>query len=598
MSEAPKIVGLHHITIVCVDAQRTVDFYTGVLGMRLVKQTVNFDDPGSYHLYFGDDTGAPGTVVTFFEWPGAARGRTGIGGTHHVAFRVGDRPALLRWKRRLHDLGLSVLGPYDRRYFTSIYCTDPDGTILEIATEGPGWTVDEALEALGETVITPPANLLKGGRDEVAIAAETWPEPVPEIDAGMTLARGMHHITAISSDLERTDAYLRGVLGLRRLKRTVNYDNTSEGHWYWGAESGQPGTLLTYFGADRERSRRAQMGGGLTHHYAFAVADAESQEWFRDRLVQQHLPASPVLDRVYFQSVYSRDPDGHIVELATAGPGFLVDEDRAALGQALRLPPWLERDRASIAAGLKPLRLPAPRQERVTRSAPAVAAASAAPAGPTLVFGASDPHAGVEVERTGSPLLSAEAALVLLHGRGAGAEDILTLWDEVVRPGIAALAPEAAGRTWYPQSFLAPLERNEPYLSSALRMLGKLLHDVAAAGIPAERTVLVGFSQGACLALEFAARNARRFGGVVAFSGGLIGPPGTPRDYRGSLVGTPVFLGCSDRDPHIPKERVEESADVLSRLGGEVEMRIYPGLGHTINEDELGWLRGLLGVFG
>ena len=154
---AMAIEGLHHITIGALDAQRTIDFYTAVLGLRFVKKTVNFDDPGTYHLYFGDERGTPGTAITFFEWPGVPNGRPGIGGTHHVALQVGSADALLKWKRRLVDLGLRVTGPFDRVYFTSIYFRDPDGLILEIATLGPGWTVDEPVDQLGTTVIAPPA---------------------------------------------------------------------------------------------------------------------------------------------------------------------------------------------------------------------------------------------------------------------------------------------------------------------------------------------------------------------------------------------------------------------------------------------------------
>src|SRR5262249_370192 len=138
------IQGLHHITLVCADAQRTIDFYTQVLGLRLVQQNLTFDDPGSYHLYFGDATGRPGSAVTFFEWQGAARGAPGIGGTHHFALAVANRDGLLKWKRWLTDHGIAIEGPLDRHYFESIYFNDPDGTILEIATLGPGWTIDEA----------------------------------------------------------------------------------------------------------------------------------------------------------------------------------------------------------------------------------------------------------------------------------------------------------------------------------------------------------------------------------------------------------------------------------------------------------------------
>ena len=207
---------------------------------------------------------------------------------------------------------------------------------------------------------------------------------------------------------------------------------------------------------------------------------------------------------------------------------------------------------------------------------------------------AADPHAGQPLLTAGAPLERAPAAVVMIHGRGASADDILALAEELDRPDLAYLAPQAAGNTWYPFRFLEPIARNEPYLSSALGVVGAVVARAGTAGIPPERVVLLGFSQGACLALEYAARHARRYGGVVGLSGGLIGPDGTPRDYPGSLAGTPVFLGCSDVDPHIPVERVHESAAVLRRLGGAVDARIYPGLGHTVNRDELAAVRELL----
>jgi len=209
-----------------------------------------------------------------------------------------------------------------------------------------------------------------------------------------------------------------------------------------------------------------------------------------------------------------------------------------------------------------------------------------------------DPHRGQPVATAaGRPLAGAPAAVVMVHGRGATAESILTLADEFGRPDLAYIAPQAHGYAWYPYSFLAPKEQNEPGLSSGLATLGDLVERIAAAGVPPERTVLLGFSQGACLSLEFAARNARnggRLGGIVGLSGGLIGPPGTTLDYAGSLAGTPVFLGCSDRDPHIPRQRVDETAEVLRSLGAEVTERIYPGMGHTVNEDEIEFVQGLL----
>jgi phospholipase/carboxylesterase len=198
----------------------------------------------------------------------------------------------------------------------------------------------------------------------------------------------------------------------------------------------------------------------------------------------------------------------------------------------------------------------------------------------------------------GVPLDQARAALLMVHGRGASAADILTLASELEAglpdSQLAFVAPQAPGNTWYPYPFMSPIQQNEPHLSDALQTLADALASLEKAGLPPEKVVLLGFSQGACLATEFAARNARRYAGIAGLSGGLIGPDGTPRDYQGSLQGTPVFLGCSDVDPHIPKERVLETARVLQALGGSVTTRLYAGMGHTVNEDELEFLRQMV----
>jgi predicted esterase len=199
----------------------------------------------------------------------------------------------------------------------------------------------------------------------------------------------------------------------------------------------------------------------------------------------------------------------------------------------------------------------------------------------------SGPHLGMPVRSAGVPLEQARAAVILLHGRGASAHSILSLADHFRQPHAAYLAPEAAGNSWYPYSFLAPIQNNEPYLSSALAAVEELLATLIRSGTPPARTLILGFSQGACLACEFVARHAQRYGGLAGLSGGLIGPPETPREYPGSLDGTPVFLGCSDIDPHIPLDRVHETAQTLRQLRGEVTENIYPGMGHTINDDEI-----------
>ncbi|GAC1350878.1 MAG: dienelactone hydrolase family protein [Ktedonobacteraceae bacterium] len=197
------------------------------------------------------------------------------------------------------------------------------------------------------------------------------------------------------------------------------------------------------------------------------------------------------------------------------------------------------------------------------------------------------PHQGQPMLTAGESLEKAKAAMVMVHGRGASAEDIIALASEFKQPGFAYIAPQAAQHSWYPNSFLAPIPSNEPGLSSGLAVIASIFSRLAGAGITPERTILLGFSQGACLSMEYAARNARRYGGLAGLSGGLIGPDGTPRNYAGSLQGTPVFLGCSDVDPHIPRQRVELTAEVLEQLGGNVTTRLYPNMGHTVTRDEI-----------
>lgn len=211
-----------------------------------------------------------------------------------------------------------------------------------------------------------------------------------------------------------------------------------------------------------------------------------------------------------------------------------------------------------------------------------------------LTIRTTGPHHGQPILLDGPPPGEAPVAGVLLHGRGASAEGILDLGRAIARDGVTWLAPQAAGHTWYPQRFLAPLESNEPWLSSALAAVGDVVAQVEAAGVPARRIVLVGFSQGACLALEWLARTAHGVGAVAGLSGGLIGPPGTVWPDTGRVDATRVFLGCSDVDAHIPKERVLETADVLSARGATVDAVLYPGMDHTVSPDEIRRVQALI----
>lgn len=352
----PITQGFHHVTMVSGDVRRTLAFYRDVLGLGLVKQTVNFDDPGAYHLYFGDEGGRPGTLLTFFDWGQAPAGRPGIGGVHHVALGVESDEALLRWKRRLVDAGAHVSGPYDRGYFTSLYFRDPDGQILEIATAGPGYAIDEPADALGREMLFPPRRIVAGHRDEAAIAALTWPEPVPQITPDMRL-HGIHHISGITDDLGRAGEFYEAALGLRMVKKTTNRDSPDMLHYFWAAHDGQtiaPHSSWTLFGYP-PNGLPARGGVGQTHHVAFRAKDDDQLAAWLDHLRAMDVHTSEVMERTYFRSIYFRAPDGQLLEIATDGPGFAVDEPADRLGSALMLPAWLEPRREEIGAALVPL---------------------------------------------------------------------------------------------------------------------------------------------------------------------------------------------------------------------------------------------------
>ena len=349
-------VGFHHVTMVARDARQTLAFYRDVLGLNLVKRTVNFDMPTTYHLYFGDEQGSPGTILTFFEWPDASRGAWGLGGIHHIALSVPDATAQLKWKRRLNDRGISVNGPLERGYFKSIYFQDPDGLVLEIATKGPGYGHDEPMEALGRELKQPPEAQLPGGRDETAIAASTYPEPVPQVTPDMAIT-GIHHVTGFTDDLVASGEFYERTLGLRLVKQSYNQDDPSTLHWFWASYDGQavqPGSSLTMFGWPAH-ARRSREGTGLTHHIAYRAKDEEQLAAWREHLLSQGIDVSEIRDRNYFKSIYFRSPDGLLFEIASDPPGFAVDEPVESLGSELKLPSWYEARRAEIVAGLKPL---------------------------------------------------------------------------------------------------------------------------------------------------------------------------------------------------------------------------------------------------
>lgn len=333
---AAGLLGLHHVALVSRDAARSADFYTRVLGLRAMgrgtapratpeRAAELVGEPG--HM-FGDDSGRAGSLVTVIEHRDAAQGYPGIGATHHFALLVENREVLLMWKRRILDEGLNVNGILDRHYFQSIYVKDPDGTIVELATRGPGWSRDEAPDRIGEEHRAPPPEMLNTNRDRARIAAETWPEPVAEITPPMRI-QGLHHVTAIGVSIEATHAFLTGQLGMRRVKRTNNFDDAESYHWYWGVGDGRPGTLVTYFERSPSRERPAEMGAGQITHFGLAVEKRVIEE-LRASLEDAGLPVSPIAefgtDGASFRAVGTRDPDGQPVLLATADGGISYSE--------------------------------------------------------------------------------------------------------------------------------------------------------------------------------------------------------------------------------------------------------------------------------
>jgi glyoxalase family protein len=323
---ATGIVGLHHVSIVSRDLARTADFYGRILGQQELSRgpvpVAELGRPGQLTeaeaLWFGNRAGSTGTLIAAVERPDAARGAPGIGGTHHFALAVKDREALLMWKRRFLDEGYAVDGILDRHYFQSIYVEDPDGQIVELATLGPGWTIDEDAARLGEEHRDVPPEMLNTNRDRARITAENWREAVPDITENM-LIPGMHHVTAIGTSIEGTESFVVGALGMRRVKRTNNFDDVGSFHWYWGVGGGAPGTLVTYFDRKPERERPVQMGAGQLAHYAVGVQKLETVGPMLSRGGRAVSPTGefgPDVSR--FHAMATADPDGHPVVVAEA----------------------------------------------------------------------------------------------------------------------------------------------------------------------------------------------------------------------------------------------------------------------------------------
>src|SRR4051794_39251264 len=321
----PTILGIHHVTAITADAQRNIDFYTGILGLRLVKLTVNFDDPTSYHLYYGDELGRPGSILTFFAWAGAHRGRQGTAQVGVASLSI-PAASVSYWKHRLAEQGIAFEDAPRRMGEEVIGLADPDGMRLEL--------------------IGAPEDL-----------REPWPAgPVPPGHA----VRGVHSVTLTEEGYERTADMLTQTLGFR----AATADGASETNRFrYAVGDGGPGAIVDVLCVPG--APHGTMGAGTVHHVAWRTPDDAQQGQWRELLAGRGHNVSPIMDRQYFHSIYFREPRGVLFEIATDPPGFTVNEPADKLGQTLFLPPWLEEWRPKLQQVLQPLRLPGAEAELV-----------------------------------------------------------------------------------------------------------------------------------------------------------------------------------------------------------------------------------------
>jgi predicted esterase/catechol 2,3-dioxygenase-like lactoylglutathione lyase family enzyme len=533
-----SILGIHHVTAIASDPQRNLDFYVGVLGLRLVKRTVNFDDPQTYHFYFGDEVGTPGSIMTFFPWPGARRGRQGTGQVAVTSFAVAPA-AIGVWLERLVRHGVRHEGPTRRGPDGAggervISFADPDGTLLEIVgSEGaearPAW----------------------GGAPGIA------PEQA---------IHGFHGVTLWVEDGEATERVLVDTLGFRAVRE-------EQGIRRFAAGDGGPGTIVDVrtVGGFLPGSS----GAGTVHHVAFRVADDATEVAVRERVAGAGLHATPVIDRSYFHSVYFREPAGVLFEIATDSPGFAIDEPVERLGQGLMLPPRYEPQRAQIEAALPTIHLPVPRS----------ASSLVGSGGPEDVSG----EALGFVHRHHPPVAGDEPAgsttLLLLHGTGGDEDDLVPL-GRALLPGAGILSPR--GKV---------LEHGAPRFFRRIREgvfdqedLARRTEELAAFVEAAARTyaldragiVAVGFSNGANIAASLLLRRPGLLHGAVLLSPMMPFEPEPLPD----LTGTSVFIGAGRADSIAPAAQAERLASVLRDAGADVTLHWEPG-GHAVTPAEM-----------
>jgi predicted esterase/catechol 2,3-dioxygenase-like lactoylglutathione lyase family enzyme len=542
-----NILGLHHVTAIASDPQRNLDFYAGLLGLRLVKRTVNFDDPQTYHLYYGNEVGTPGSIMTFFPWPGARRGRQGAGQVAVTSFSVLPS-AVGFWVERLLRYNIRYEGPTKRELEGGVVeqvfaVKDHDGLMLEIV----GHAGAEARPAWGEA---------PGISREHAI-------------------HGFHGVTLWVEEGNPTERVLVDTLGFRALHE----DGTTR---RYGVGDAGPGTLVDVrsiggFG-------KGAGGAGTVHHVAFAVEDDAAQLEVRARVEAAHLHPTPVIDRNYFHSVYFREPSGVLFEVATIPPGFAIDESVEQLGEQLMLPPQYEPQRAEIEAVLPRIHLPV--------RAPA-ATLFAETTGPEDVSGDALGFIHRYVPPAAEGTLAGSTTLLLLHGTGGDEEDLLPL-GRTLLPGAGMLSPRGKVLESGAPRFFRRLAEGIFDQRDLARRTEDLAEFVGAAAtayqLARDGIVAVGFSNGANIAASLLLRRPGVLRGAVLLSPMVPFEPEALPD----LGGTPVFIGAGSADPIVPAAQVERLVELLRQAGADVTLHWEPG-GHSITRVEMEAARQWIG---
>jgi predicted esterase/catechol 2,3-dioxygenase-like lactoylglutathione lyase family enzyme len=545
-----SIHGIHHVSAIASDPQRNLDFYSGLLGLRLVKRTVNFDDPQSYHLYYGDEVGTPGGIMTFFPWPGARRGRQGTGQVAVVSFAILPG-AVGFWVERLLRHGVHYAGPTKRAPSGAsseqvIAFKDHDGLMIELV-------------ASEEAEVRPAWDGAPGIARENAI-------------------HGFHHVTLWVEQGDPSERVLVDTLGFR----SVHEEN---GTRRYAAGDGGPGALVDI--RDVGGFPRGTGGAGTVHHVAWNVDDDAAELAIRERIVAAGMRPTPVIDRMYFRSVYFREPGGVLYELATADPGFAIDEPVEHLGEHLMLPPQYEAQRAEIEAILPRIHLSVP------SAATSIFTESNGPedvSGDALDF----VHRYIPPSRSGE--IAGNTTLLLLHGTGGDENDLIPL-GRALLPGAAMLSPRGKISEQGAARFFRRIAAGV-FDQEDLKLRTEELADFVEA---AERSydldphgmVAVGFSNGANIASSILLGRPGVLRGAV-----LLSPmvPFEPESLP-QLGGTSVFIGAGRGDPMVNPDEVERLAGMLREAGADVTVHWHPG-GHTVTGDELeaarDWIARLL----